>query len=327
MFKRKSSYLVFSLLLLLIPLWTYAKMYRWIDEEGNVRYSDQIPPDQVQHRRETLNKEARIIDILEKKKTAEQLALEKRLAALRQQQEEIIAKQQAKDKVLLSTFRNVSDMELALKGKTLALESQKRLLQANLDRLNVQLQQDQKRAAQFERDGKPVPGDLQKDISKTQQQIEQAEGEITKHNEKTQLAIKEFEADIDRYQFLTQSTTESTELSQKTAQNLAENQLGLFICASEPQCLDAWQAAKRFVLQNSTTGLDVETENLIMTLTPRNDQDLSLSVSKITEKRPQLFLDIRCRNSSVGNELCSSPKVQTIRQSFSTFIKSELGLE
>ncbi len=323
----KSQSTLLTVLIMLAPLWSEAKMYRWVDEDGSVRYSDQIPPDQVQHRRETLNKDARIIDIVEKKKTAEQLALEKRLAALRQQQEEIIAKQQARDKVLLSTFRNVSDMELALKGKTMAMESQKRLLQANIDRFNQQLQQEQKKAAQFERDGKSVPTNLQHDISKTKQQIEQAEWEMTKHNEKSQLAIQEFEADIDRYQFLTQSTTESTELSQKTAQNLAENQLGLFICASESQCTEAWSVAKRFVLQNSTTGLDVETENLIMTLTPRNDEDLSLSVSKMSAAQPQLFLDIRCRNSSVGDELCSSAKVQKIRQSFSTFIKSELGIQ
>ena len=90
------------------------KMYRWVDDNGNTFYSDQIPPDQVKHRRESLNENARVVDVLEKEKTKSQRELEKRLLILRRQQEEIIKKQKSHDKVLLSTFRNLHDMNVTL---------------------------------------------------------------------------------------------------------------------------------------------------------------------------------------------------------------------
>ena len=80
------------------------KMYRWVDEHGNVRYSDQVPPDQVKHRRESLNDNARVVETVEKEKTKAQRELDKRLLILRKQQDDIIAKQKSHDKVLLSKF-------------------------------------------------------------------------------------------------------------------------------------------------------------------------------------------------------------------------------
>jgi len=65
---------------------------------------------------------------------------------------------------------------------------------------------------------------------------------------------------------------------------------------------------------------------LIMSQTPYKDEDLSLSVSKMDESdgSQQLFLDIRCRKSSLGKALCLGARVREIRHSFSDFIKSTL---
>jgi hypothetical protein len=61
-----------------------------------------------------------------------------------------------------------------------------------------------------------------------------------------------------------------------------------------------------------------------MTAEPAADSDLSLSVSKIDmgNNQQQLFLDIRCRQSSLGMELCASDKVRDIRTSFRSYIEN-----
>jgi len=302
------------------------KMYRWVDEVGNVRYSDQVPPDQVKHRRESLNENARVIDVTEKQKTKAENDLEKRLFLLRKQQDDIIKKQKSHDKVLLSTFRRLSDMEMALKGKMLAMDGQRRVIQGNLQRIEMQLQQQQKKAAQYERDGKAVPKKLLTEIAGSKEQIEQAYIEIANQFEKKKKVREDFEEDLARFAFLTQSdTTESKILSLQTAEKKAENQLGLFICESTKQCDKAWMAAKKFIYTHSTTDFNIETDRLIMSQTPYKDKDMSLSVSKlIVDNRQQLFLDIRCRQSSLGAELCRSDKVTKIRTSFSNYIKSNL---
>ena len=324
----KSYILITFLSLLLGGQSVFAKkMYRWIDEQGNVRYSDQYSPDQAKHRRESLNEKAKVIGVTEKEKTKAQLELEKRLKRLRKQQEEIINKQKAHDKVLRSTFRNIDDMRMALNGKMLALDGQRNVVQGNKERLEKQLQQQQKQAAQYERDGRKVPGKILAEISRSKEQIALAEDEVSRHLEKKKRARAEFEADIARFSFLTQSNSESRDLSRKTAENKAENELGLYICQTIEQCDEAWSTARQFVSTYSTTGLEVETDKLIMSLAPYKDTDLSLSVSKmdLDNNKKQIFLDIRCRKSSFGAELCQSAKAKKIRQSFSGYIKSALG--
>jgi hypothetical protein len=217
-------------------------------------------------------------------------------------------------------------MELAFKGKMLALDGQRKMFQGNLKRLEQQLQQQQKRAAQYERDGRKVPPGLLARIADFKAQISQTYIDISKQFEKKKKTGEQFEADIARFSFLTQSDIESKVLSRKTAENKAENELGLYICETEVQCDKAWLAARQFVYSYSTTDLDIETDTLIMSMTPYKDKDLSLSVSKMGEEnnKKQIFLDIRCRNSSFGTELCRGEKAKKIRYSFSDYIKSTL---
>ncbi len=304
-------------------------MYRWVDEDGRVFFSDQVPQDQIQHKRESLNQDARVVEVVDEAKTKEQVELEKRLQKLRLEQEKIIAKQKSHDKVLLSTFRNLEDMKMALKGKMSALDAQRKVAEGNLVRLELQLEQQQKQAANFERSGNKVPQKLLDEIDASKEQIDYAKIEISRHLEKKLAVKKEFEADIERFTFLTQSITDVGKLSSSTAEYKAASELGLFICANQLQCDKAWKVARRFVDKHSTTGEDIDTDKLIMRATPMDDDDLSLSVSKLDlgENRQQIFLDIRCRKSTLGVELCAGPKVKEIRHSFSRFIETGLASE
>ena len=325
--RSKKYSLLMTLMFVLLSQTVFAKkMYRWVDDSGKMFYSDQVPPDQVKYRRESLNENARVIEVVEKEKTKSQRELEKRLFILRRQQEDIIKKQKSHDKVLLSTFRSLQDMNVTLKGKLLALDGQRKVVQGNVERLVQQLQQQQKKAAQHERDGRKVPRKLLTEIAASKKQIEQAYIDIAHQFEKKKKEVEKFEADIDRFRFLTQSNIETKELSRKTAEKKAENELGLYICETHELCEKAWEVAIRFVLVYSSTGIDSKSDRLIMSQAPYKDTDLSLSVSKmdVDETRQQLFLDIRCRNSSLGDELCRGPEAKKIRQSFSRYIQSSL---
>lgn len=303
------------------------KMYRWVDEDGRVFFSDQIPQDQIQHKRESLNENARVLEVVEEARTQEQIELEKRLKQLRWEQEKIIAKQKSQDKVLLSTFRNVGDMKMALKGKMAAMDAQRKVADGNLLRLEQQLEQQQKQAANYERNGQQVPAKLLTEITASKEQIENANLEILRHLEKKIAVKKEFQTDIDRFIFLTQSKKDSDQLSNKAAESAAANELGLFICEDMQQCERAWKIARRFVDENSSTAADIDTDKLIMHASPRDDDDLSLSVSRVGkgQERHQIFLDIRCRKSTLGVELCASDAVKDIRRSFSQYIERGLA--
>lgn len=325
---KTTTLVALAALLLVVPSVQAKKMYRWVDENGNVYFSDQVPPDQVQHKRETLTEKARIVETVEKAKTAEELAQQKRLDALRKEQEKIVAKQAANDKVLLSTFRSLDDMEKALGNKLASFDAKRKVIEGNIERLQSQLLKQEQQAAEHERNGQKVPGKLLDEIAATKQQIGQSNQELADHHSERQNTEKAFRADMARFQFLTQANADAKAANSSLAASNAGNELGLFVCQDAEQCQKAWKLAGEFVAANSSTGPDVETEKLIMRAAPQQDDDLSLSASLLEQgKVRQIFLDIRCRQSSLGNELCNGAKVKSLRQSFAPYLQSGLAAQ
>jgi len=304
------------------------KLYRWVDEEGNVTFSDQVPPDQVQHKRETLDEKAQVLDVVEKARSPEELARQKRLEELRKEQEKIIAKQAAADKVLLATYRSLEDMNRALENKLALLDGKKRVIDGNKQRFEQQLLQQQQQAANHERNAQKVPEKLLQDIATTRQQIAMTEQELQRHEKERQTAEREFRADMARFEFLTQANTDADANQSKLAASNANNELGLFVCQDAAQCEKAWKHAAEYVYKYATTGRDVESDKLVMTAAPVNDNDFSLSASKLEQAGIQrIFLDIRCKASNIGQELCASEKAQAIRRGFSAYLQSQLSSE
>lgn len=307
------------------------KLYRWVDENGKVFFSDKVPPTQKHLKREILDKNARVIEEIEKAKTEAQIEMDKRLRALRRQQERIIAEQKKQDKVLLSTFRSLEDMKNSHMGTLNAMDRERKVSENSLKRLQDQLAEQQQTAANYEINNQEIPEDLLKGIEESHKQIEQTKEDIEKEVLKKNSIERKFASDIARYTFLAGSKNKDENIKDEstTEKEDADNLLGLFACKNEEQCSKAWDAARKFVEKYSTTVISIDTDKLIMTQAPRSTDDLSLSVSKmkLEDNSIQVFLDIRCRETMEGKELCSNDKAQSLRLDFSNFIKTELGLE
>ncbi len=303
------------------------KMYRWVNEQGETIFSDQVPPEHSQYRRESLNEKGRVVEVTEEEKTKEQQAIANRLNTLKKAQEKIIAQQAANDKVLLSTFRNLKDMEASLYATMQSLDAQRNVAQSNLKRVENQLEAQQKKAAELERNGKKVPQTSLDEIKQTEAQIQVAYAEINKQIEKKNRTKAEFEANIERFKFLTQENTDPSKAVDKSIQTNINDKIGLYVCETDALCSKAWVSVHEFIKANATTPIDTDTDKLIMGRAPAADDDLALSVSKLEDenKKQQLFLDIHCRESSLGIELCASQKVRDIRSAFRPFIESAVA--
>lgn len=301
-------------------------MYRMEDEQGRVIYSDKIAPDKAKYQRELLNKKGRPIETTEKARSKEQQALENRLMALRQAQEKIIARQKIHDDALLSTYHSTDDISAVLTEQMQAFESQQAALGNSLKNATKQLSNALKVAAGFERNGQEVPKVNLDSIKAAQQQIEQIKTAIQANVDKQELVRDEYHADIERYLFLTQSVKKPS--SDLTIPNIKEaNALGLFYCENDHQCNKAWEIARTFVNQHSTTLPDVFNDRLIMNRPPSKDTDISLSISRIeiTDNDYELFLDIHCHESMPGQQLCASQKIRDIRSSFRPYVNDALS--
>ena len=301
------------------------KSWKWQDKNGKWHYGHGIPPSEVGVGRMGLNSHGVQVIVIEPQKTKEQLEHEKRLARLKADEDKIIARQKVYDLALLNTYRTKTDLMIAIKKKFESFETQNQVVEGNLKRLKQGLDAQQKQAASLERDGQKVPEKVLKDINSTQSQIQDMEKAIRAQKEKQELTKKADEADIARFLFLTQS--HEVKPQARIASVKEANELGLFYCENDVNCNKAWEIGHEFVNYYSTTPKDVFNEVLIMNRPPATDTDISLSLSKIplNDQDSQLFLDIHCRESTVGKELCASQKIKDIRASFSPFVNDALS--
>jgi ATP-dependent Lon protease len=305
------------------------KLYKWVDEKGNTYFSDQVPPDQSQHRRESLNKRGIVIGVTERAKTKSEEALDRLLQALKEAQEKVIAQQMYHDKALRITYTKLEDLQNTFDAKLQELETEQKLTISNLKRLDNQLETLQRQAATNERNGEKVPQKLIDEIKATEKESQQTYVKISQHIEKKNKVVDQFNADIARYKQLTQ-TAEQKRMEQKKYEARAANELGVYVCDSEVKCEKAWKIAGDFISKHSTSSNNPEPEiksgRLIMGRTPDTDNDLSLAISKVDlgDRKQKLFLDIKCRDSSIGIELCASKKVQDIRVAFREYLETSL---
>lgn len=328
MLKIRSIYsLAFIIIMIVFQSFAYAKMYRWVDKDGNIFYSDKVPPRQSKLERKELNQQGRVVKTVKAAKTQKQIDLEKRLTILRREQEKIIIKQKSIDKVLLSTFRNVDDLRFTLNGKLLSVDAQKRVHEKTLEDLQDELARFRKRAALAERRGNKVPVATLNDIAQIEDNIVATRLDITQELERRKGIEKKFDKEIERFIFLTEKNKANAKKGrEETAEKNTIDVLGLYNCPDEKTCDLAWEEARQFVMLNSSTDINIYSETLIMGNDPITETDISLSVSKSKQQNKQfsLFLDIRCHQSNMGAELCLSQKVDLIRRSFRPYIESAL---
>ncbi len=179
-----------------------ANAYRWVDEKGQVHYSDYLPTQEVDKAYSIINKEGITINTIEKAKTKEQLAEEQRLRQERAEQEQLAHKQAAYDHILLDTYTRVSDLEETRDRYIVTLEGAIKVAQHKLINLNHDLDKLKRSSANLEGEGKMVPEDMVRDTANLQSQIEREISFIrAQHLQQTEVKEK-FAADIKRYKEL-----------------------------------------------------------------------------------------------------------------------------
>jgi hypothetical protein len=317
---------------MLCGLGVRAETYRWTDEHGKVHYSDQLPPEQAKRPREKLNTQTRKRELQEGEKSPEQLARERQLKELRAQQERLLREQRDSDLSLLRTYRSEDDLVSALQGKLQMIDSQVKLVESNLRRQEEILARDQQRAADLERKGQPIQKNLLDSIESTRREKTKLQDQIRKLEGDKQAITQRFTKDIERFKALQLRQKDLSQGHGGRGQLLAEDQSGregiiisAVACSVGAVCDKAWTLSKSYVKEHATTPLITETEKILQTANPAEDGDIALTVSRIAGKNEDiLFLDVRCRSSSLGEELCRGEKVRNIRAGFKSFIEAGL---
>lgn len=303
-----------------------AKLYRWVDKHGKVHYSDTVPAEAAAQERVIYDKaKIRKLEVVEKPKTPEELAREARLAELRQAQQHLFEEQIAHDQALLRTYRNEEELELTLKGQLDTIDARVKVLYANIERQQSQLDSKIREAAELERQGRPVPQALRDAIADLRHQIQQYQSKVTSELQTKEALKTKFAQDLARFNRLQTGFQAHPSPTARPGLDAYPSTLSLAYCQPNTDCPKAWQLARRYVQSHATTPLFIDSEALLYTEDPHQDQDIALAVARIHgQTQDTLFLDVRCKLSGIGKALCQSERVQDILAGFARFIQEGL---
>jgi hypothetical protein len=307
---------LFAVAALLVPALSEARFYRWVDEQGVVHYTDQIPPTQVDKGHTSLSDKGVPLETVPPAQTLDELKREQELKRLRAEQERLLEQQRAADRVLLSSFRSVDDLIMARDGKLASVDVVIGVARGNIRREQERLAQLRSEAADLERAGRPIPPHMDEGIAKTERAIRDAYTSIVERERQKEEIRVAFDRDHKRFRQLKEIPEDEAQLPVDPSRPALSN---LVSCAGREQCARLWARAVAYVREHATTPVQTAGLNILITAAPKSPEDLSLALSLIQdqgEETASLFLDMQCKNQGSADLDCEEERVQRVLDGF-----------
>src|SRR5690606_7095051 len=160
------------------------RLYRWVDQNGVVHYSDSVPPEFAEVDRDILNRQGVAVGSEEGAITDEERAEAARRAREEEERRQRQLELARHDNMLLETYISVEDIEDLRDRRLELLESQIKVTELYLANLRKRLAALQVEASRYKpasdrEDAPEMPDELALDISRTMASIKVYEDRLT----------------------------------------------------------------------------------------------------------------------------------------------------
>lgn len=181
----------------------FGKLYKWVDENGMVHYSDKLPPEAAQHAHEQLNTRGQTVDsVKDPQEEIEEQVVDTAEQEERRRQAEIEARERMRDRILLDTFTTERDLQLTRKDRLNAVDSLINLMKSNNERIQGQISENQAKIDETNAKGRAVPENLQKQRESLNNQLAKNNRYISAKQEERRKLVEQFDADLKRFREL-----------------------------------------------------------------------------------------------------------------------------
>lgn len=185
------------------------KLYKWVDEKGNVHFSDKVPPEAAKLAREEKNQEGITVKAVDRAKTQEELA-----AAAAQREKDAEARklaqaQEQQDRALMTAYATEADVLAAREEELAVIDSTIATAKLTIASQEKNLSDLLAHAADFERNAKPVPPNVAESIAKVRALIDAQQKSLAEREASKDDLRKEFEAKLARWRELSAKTAKS----------------------------------------------------------------------------------------------------------------------
>lgn len=180
-----------------------AKLYRWVDEEGNVHYSDRVPPAAAEQERNVLDEQGRTVERHQRAKTREEVEQEQRTEQQLIDEARRREEQQRQDRMLLMTFTTAEDLEHVRDDRVAAIDAQIMILEEKLERLRKTRAELDAQSAKLTDGGQAmISDDLNQRLQRNEEDIRRNEAYLKSRRAERQAIVDKFNADLERFKEL-----------------------------------------------------------------------------------------------------------------------------
>ena len=178
-------------------------LYKWVDENGNVRYSDRLPPDQNKNKHQQLNSQGLVLSTRDAAKSPEEIAIEAESNRKLEEEARIKSEQNKHDRVLLLTFSSEKEIELARDNRFQVMDSVIHLIESSIETTQDKLDKLTDRAQDaYIAQGKEVPGGLAQKIEHFERKIESRDAQLQLKQVEKEKVRHKYEVDLERFRVL-----------------------------------------------------------------------------------------------------------------------------
>lgn len=198
---RRTASSALAALLLVAGTAAHAAMYRWVDGNGRVHYSDTLPPNYRQSGAAEMDKQGNVI-----KRT--QSEAERRAEAARQAEAQRLREEQNRqaqlDRALTQTYTREAEIDLArdraLEFHKLAIKS----AEARAEAVKANVAELRDRIARIQQNGRTPAPNLIEQLQQAERENDELQRTIRKNEEAMVTVRARYEADKQRFRELTQ---------------------------------------------------------------------------------------------------------------------------
>lgn len=190
----------------------YGKLYKWVDENGKVHYSDKMPPDQIKNAHQELNEHGVVKERVDRALTPEERQAKaeelQRQKELEQQQQLEAARVERERNKLIKSYSSSEQIVRLKEERVSALKRNIEMAKENLVIQNRNLDDMLKRAADKERSGDVVSDTFLNQIETIREQIENQKIFIKEKTAEITSTQEKYDDELAKYLKYTQQDSE-----------------------------------------------------------------------------------------------------------------------
>ena len=184
-----------------------ATLYKWIDEDGKIRYSDRLPANQSKREHQQLNSQGVVLTTRDAAKSPEEKAedaeAQRKLDEVQNEEARLKSIQKNQDRVLLMTFSSEEEIEHARDSRIQVIDSVIGLIESSIATTQEKLDQLKRSAKRnYVSQNKEIPGGLAQKIEHFERKIEIRNAQLVAKAEEKEKIRQKYELDLERFQHL-----------------------------------------------------------------------------------------------------------------------------